>query len=114
MGLAYEPGVAVNLRDAIGIALIAGFLAAGAVLFWVPIPSNNEQLIVYMLGQLSGFVGGVVSYHYVMSKQSERATENTGAAFRAIEASAKASSGDAQPDVVLKPGETAQAEGGQG
>jgi hypothetical protein len=41
-----------------------------------------------MLGQLSGFVAGVVSYHYVMNKSSEKATENTGKAFDAITAAA--------------------------
>lgn len=80
----------MNLRDSIGVTLIAGFIAALGLLFWKAIPSSNEQLIVYMLGQLSGFVGGVVAYHYTLSKQSEKATENTGAAFRAIEAAANA------------------------
>lgn len=86
---ASRPG-RITLRDVIGVALISGFLLAIFVLFGRPIPQSNEQLIVYMLGQLSGFVAGVVSYHYVLSKQSETATENTGRAFDAIAATAQA------------------------
>lgn len=70
----------INLRDAIGVALIAGFLLALGVLFIKAIPASNEQLIVYMLGQLSGFAGGIVAYHYTLSKQTERAADaNIGA-----------------------------------
>lgn len=97
----------MNLRDFLGMGLVSGFMIALFVLFWKAIPTENEQLIVYMLGQLSGFVAGVVSYHYVMSKTSEKATENTGKAFEAITATAKA--GNTEPDVTLQPGETAQA-----
>jgi uncharacterized membrane protein len=79
-----------NLRDFLGIGLVSGFMVALFVLFWKAIPPANEQLIVYMLGQLSGFVAGVVSYHYVMNKTNEKATENTARAFDAIKAAAQA------------------------
>lgn len=58
-------GFTWSLKDAIGIALIGAFIAVLFMLFWKEIPTKNEQLIVYMLGQLSGFVAGVVSSHYV-------------------------------------------------
>lgn len=93
-----------NLRDALGMLLVLSFIGAMYVLFWRPIPSSNEQLIVYMLGQLSGFVSGVVAYHYVMNKSSEKATENTGAAFEAITAAANA--GTVTDPIALKPGDT--------
>jgi hypothetical protein len=93
----------MNLRDFLGVGLVSGFMVALFVLFWKAIPSENEQLIVYMLGQLSGFVAGVVSYHYVMSKTSEKATENTGAAFRAIEAAANANTAEPQSVTVVNP-----------
>lgn len=86
----------MNLRDFLGVGLVSGFMVALFVLFWKAIPTENEQLIVYMLGQLSGFVAGVVSYHYVMSKTSEKATENTGKAFDAITAAANAT-GSTEP-----------------
>jgi hypothetical protein len=87
-------GSLFNMRDAIGIALIASFIGAIGVLFWKAIPPTNEQLIVYMLGQLSGFVAAVVALHYVM-KAGEKELEqqraaNTGKAFDAVAAAAAA------------------------
>lgn len=83
-----------NLRDAIGIALIASFVGALSILFWKAIPRENEQLIVYMLGQLSGFVSGIVAYHYV-TKAGEKEldaqrVDNTTAALEAIKAAQEA------------------------
>lgn len=62
-------------RDIIGGCLIGGFLGAGAALYVVPVPTSNHDLIVFMLGQLSGFVGGVVAYHYGTSAGSQRKTD---------------------------------------
>lgn len=95
----------LNLRDFLGVGLVSGFMVSLFVLFWKAIPNENEQLIVYMLGQLSGFVAGVVSYHYVMNKTNEKATENTARAFEAITATAQATSAtepaaDAAQDVA--------------
>jgi hypothetical protein len=82
---AFSGGV---LRDAIGIALIAAFIGALIALMWKDIPKPNEQLIVYMLGQLSGFVATVVGFHYV-TKSGEKELDaqraaNTENAFEAI------------------------------
>lgn len=89
----------MNLRDIIGVGLIMAFVTAMFLLFWRAIPGANEQLIVYMLGQLSGFVGSVVAFHYVLSKTSEKAAENTGKAFEAITAAANAGT-TAAPDAL--------------
>lgn len=65
-------GFTWTLKDAIGIALIGAFIGVLFILFWHEIPAKNEQLIVYMLGQLSGFVGGVISSHYVNKAGDDR------------------------------------------
>jgi hypothetical protein len=70
------------LANVIGCALVSGFLGALAALFVIPIPADNKELIIYMLGQLSGFAGGIVAYHYT-SKAGEKEldakrVENTG------------------------------------
>jgi hypothetical protein len=65
---------AVNLRDAIGVALIGGFLFALGVLFWKAIPTQNEQLIVYMLGQLSGFAGAADAAVHTAQQQAPAGT----------------------------------------
>jgi len=62
-------------RDVIGGGLVCGFLGAGAALYALPIPETNHDLVVFMLGQLSGFVGGVVAYHYGTNASSARKTE---------------------------------------
>lgn len=100
----------LELRDWIGVAIIFAFVAALQLLFWVTIPTENEQLITYMLGQLSGFVAAIVGYHYVTSKSDEDKTANTGKAFDAIRAAAESGGAEAgEPDVTLQPGQTAQA-----
>lgn len=109
----------VNIRllaNVIGCSLIFGFLGALATLFVIPIPSANEQLLTYMIGQLSGFAGGIIAYHYT-SKAGEaeldaKRAENTGKLADAITAAAQATpaaAGEPKPDVILEPGETAQA-----
>lgn len=59
------------LRDWIGVSLIFAFVTALGALLFKNIPAANEQIIVYMIGQLSGFVGSVVAYHYVMTSKSQ-------------------------------------------
>jgi hypothetical protein len=107
------------LANVIGCALISGFLGALFALFIVPIPTGNEQIVTYMIGQLSGFAGGIVAYHYTLTagtKELEaKRADNTAKAFDAIKAAAEAQPGalDVKPDVTLQPGETAQAAGGK-
>lgn len=92
----------LSLRDYIGVGLVFAFVSVLFGLMFKNIPEKNEQLIVYMLGQLSGFVATVVSFHYVLNKSAEKATDNTAAAFSAIEATAKAGKPDAKPDMVVE------------
>ena len=78
------------VRDVLGAVLVAAFIAVIGGLFWRVIPKENEQLIVYMLGQLSGFVSAVVALHYVTKagerEQEAARTANTGKALDAITA----------------------------
>lgn len=78
------------IANLIGLCLIAAFIGALIMLCWRAIPPSNEQLITYMLGQLSGMALGVVSYHYAMNAgqvlNDAHKTENTGKAFEAISA----------------------------
>ena len=59
---------------------------------------------------ITGALNMVLAFYFTANKGDEAKSENTAKAFEAITATAKASTGDAEPDVVLKPGETAQAE----
>lgn len=62
------------LANVIGCSLVFGFLGALFALFVIPIPRGNEQIVTYMIGQLSGFAAGIVAYHYT-SKAGEKELE---------------------------------------
>lgn len=84
----------MNFRDVLGAVLVGAFIGVLGLLFYKAIPQQNEQLIVYMLGQLSGFVAGVVALHYVQKAGDREAeklrAENTGKAFDALAAATHA------------------------
>lgn len=74
-----------NFRDALGLLLVGAFIVATGWLLLRGIPEQNKELVPYMLGQLSGFVAGVVAYHYI-TKAGEKEldqtrAENTGKAL---------------------------------
>jgi hypothetical protein len=98
------PVPTAGLRDAIGVFLVTAFVGALGVLFWKAIPSQNEQLIVYMLGQLSGFVAGVVSFHYVTKagdrEMERKRADNTAKALDAIKEVAKTSPAPSHGDAA--------------
>lgn len=58
---------------------------------------------------LTGLLNMVLAYHFAANKGDEVKSENTAKAFEAIKATANASGAEPKPDVVLEPGETAQA-----
>lgn len=62
------------IRAILSFAVVSGFLLAVAVLFYRGIPTENEQLLSYMLGQLSGFVGALVAFYFGSSHGSEAKT----------------------------------------
>lgn len=61
---------------------------------------------------LTGLLNMAGAFHFTANKQAEQASANTGKAFEAITAAAASTPPiEPEPDVILKPGETAQAEG---
>lgn len=58
---------------------------------------------------LTGLLNMILAFHFAANKSDETKSENTGKAFDAIAATAKAGGGEQAPDVILEPGETAQA-----
>jgi hypothetical protein len=51
-------------------ALVAAFIGAIVMLSWREIPKSNEQLLTYMLGQLSGFVAAAVGVYFSRRAES--------------------------------------------
>lgn len=87
----YRPAfLGMTFSDWLGAFVVTAFIGALAYLLSRQFPKQNEQLIVYMLGQLSGFVGGVFTMHYGANKRDDEATINTARAFDAIKATAEA------------------------
>lgn len=91
-------GRGMNLRDFLGVGVVSGFMVALFLLFKVTVPQGNKDLITYMLGQLSGFVGGVMAAHYTIKAGQEKLdaqrAENTGKALEALGAAVNAVGGD--------------------
>lgn len=98
-----------TVRDVIGLFLILAFIGAMVALLWKAIPPENEQLLAYMLGQLSGFVSGVVAYHYITKagdkELQQQQSENTGEAFKAVRRVAEAATQSAETRPTGQPGD---------
>ena len=63
------------MRGFLTTSIVSGFLFAVFALFRQEIPTANEQLLSYMLGQLSGFVAAIVAFDYGTSRGSEAKTD---------------------------------------
>lgn len=93
---------------------IATFALAGSMLKMAEVHRElwNVELFKTLLTLVIGtaIVNMILAFHFTANKSDETKSENTGKAFEAITATANAGSAQSEPDVVLKPGETAQAE----
>lgn len=54
----------------IAFALIAAFIGAIVMLSWRSFPASNEQLLTYMIGQLSGFVAMALGVYFSRRAES--------------------------------------------
>lgn len=59
------------MRGTLAMVLVLAFQAAMSALFWKSIPSSNEQLLTYMLGQLSGMVTMALAYYFATTQSSQ-------------------------------------------
>lgn len=104
-----------KLDKGLEFVVLGGFLAVNfALMHWV-VPEANAQHFGQALGAFT--VIATLVAKSLWERQSptamadEKKADNTGKAFEAITATANASSTpQPEPDVILKPGETAQAE----
>ena len=58
------------MRGVLTVMLLGAFQTALFWLFQFEVPSSNRDLVVFMLGQLSGFAGAAVAYYLGTSKSS--------------------------------------------
>lgn len=59
-----------TVRNVLAAWISGSFIGALAALYLVKIPTENKDLIVFMLGQLSGFMGAVMAFNFGTSKGS--------------------------------------------
>jgi hypothetical protein len=55
--------------------IIGGFTAILILLFNQEVPLSNRDIVVYMVGQLSGFTGAVVAFWFGTTRESAKKTE---------------------------------------
>lgn len=83
-----------RMRNLLAFMLIGAFVTVLPVLIWKVIPKDNEQIITYMLGQLSGMATLALGYYFVNKAGQDAAdakkSENTGKLADAIRATAEA------------------------
>ena len=64
-----------SVRTVIGCFIIGSFTGALVALYCAPIPTDNKDLLTFMLGQLSGFAAAIMSFHFGTSKGSADKTD---------------------------------------
>ncbi|HVH49976.1 MAG TPA: hypothetical protein VM760_08900 [Sphingomicrobium sp.] len=97
-----EPGKGADtFRNWLAFFLISAFVAVLPLLVFKTIPGENKEIIVYMIGQLSGMATTAIGFYYISKAGQDAAdakrADNTGAAFRAIEAAANSTPIDSAP-----------------
>lgn len=100
------------MRNLLAFMLVGMFVGAIPALMWKAIPKVNEQLITYMMGQLSGMALMALGFYFVNKVGQDaldaKKTDNTAKALDAIKAAATAGATELpEPDINLEPGETA-------
>lgn len=58
------------MRGLLAIVLLLSFQACLAALFNFEVPETNRDMVIYMLGQLSGMVTTALAFYFATSKSS--------------------------------------------
>lgn len=58
------------MRGGLAWALLSAFVVAGWQLLHKSVPDTNRDMVIYMLGQLSGMVGTALAFYFSTSKSS--------------------------------------------
>lgn len=99
------------MRNLLAFMLVGMFVGAIPALMWKAIPVDNEQLITYMMGQLSGMALMALGFYFVNKAGQDavdaKKTENTGKLADAFKAAAQANS--TTTDAAAAAEETAEA-----
>ncbi len=96
------------MRNLLALVLVGAFVAIIGGLLFKTIPEGNNDVITYMLGQLSGMALTALGFYFVnkagQDAVDEKRADNTKAAFDAIKAASTTT--DGTDTGALKPGDT--------
>jgi hypothetical protein len=85
---ALEKLVADRFRNFLAFTLIGAFLGMLPMLLFKEMPEGNKEVIVYIIGQVSGMATTALAFYFAQSKGQEaldaKRTENTGKMAEAI------------------------------
>lgn len=88
------PKDADRFRNLLAFFLITAFVALLPLLVYKTIPAGNREIIVYMIGQLSGMAATALAFYFTNKVGSDaldaKRAETTGKAFDAVAAAAVA------------------------
>ena len=59
------------MRGSLAIILLLSFQAALFALFSFKVPDSNRDMVIYMLGQLSGMVTTALAFYFATTKSSQ-------------------------------------------
>jgi hypothetical protein len=80
------------MRNLLAFLLVGAFISCFPLFALVVVPEQNKDIIVYMVGQLSGMALTALGFYFVskvgQDALDEKRAENTGEAFRAIASAA--------------------------
>jgi hypothetical protein len=87
-----------RFRNALAFALIIAFIAMVPMFLFKPLPTENKEIIVYMVGQLSGMATTALGFYFVTKAGQDaldtKRADNTGKLADAVVAAANATPGN--------------------
>lgn len=97
-----------RMRNILAFILVAAFITALGAMFAIVIPSENKEIVTYMVGQLSGMVTSALALYFVTKVGQEmleaRRADTTDKMADAVVAATNSTPGPTTGDVI-RPGD---------
>ena len=100
-------------RNLLAFFLVSAFVSVLPLLVFKNIPTDNKEIIVYMLGQLSGMAGTAIAFYYTQKAGQDaidaNRSETTGKLADAITATVASTPSDIPADAAQAADQVADA-----
>lgn len=91
-------------RNLLAFLLIGAFISVLPLLVFKTIPEQNKEIIVYIIGQISGMATTCLGFYFVTKQHADaldlKRAETTNEAFKAVTATAQAGAAPAVTDAI--------------